>query len=403
MKRTYFFEFLTAGFVLLLPFSIYIHLFIEDTAPSITILGYEYFHFYDDVEAFVWHFFISFIPFCLLVIWFMTNPYWWRYFIFMPLIYWADSLVRNVFVFNDFIEDNLKLFSVVVNISIVCLLILIRFLNGRGQENSKINKLEKNWLAQKDQRLHKIIKKERHLLTSEKKVLAKEEYLKKLYLIKSFLVSSFAHLFSQTNESRPKRKSDIKFAALLTIMPFVLYSYLYIPEEVKELNLLWFTIDSHGFYDVHTFFWFVGSKLGLLLPLILWFLTAKDWWRYAILSSIVLTLYQLFEAFQSAEYADEISFYKAFPLIVVIIGLLIWAAHIIRARTKILELYENITQEIEDILSKIESYTPMFQEKKAEFQDLKKNTKDMKEKQRIDLLVSLREELLKEYALKNRM
>ncbi|WP_422080314.1 hypothetical protein [Ulvibacterium sp.] len=240
-------------------------------------------------------------------------------------------------------------------------------------------------------------------MTEAKQVLAKKEYLRKLMVIKTFMSGSLENLTPNTTNSKRKGKWDFLIVALLVFIPFLLYSHIFIPENIEEYTILWFTIHSHGFVDVNTFYWFVCLKLGILLPMVIWFLTAKDWWRYAILSPIVLVVYQSFEAFAPYKITDEISLFKALPLTIAIVCFLGWIVHIVGHKTKVLELYEGITQEIEDIIPKIGSHTEMFSEKEAEFKDLKENTQGMKEKQRIDLLMDLREELLKEYAIKNRL
>jgi hypothetical protein len=337
-----------------------------------------------------------------LVIWFLTNPYWWRYFIFAQLIYWIDSLATDTFIYNDFIEENLELFSVVTNAIIIGMLLMIEHRFIRKSKVSKIIGPKKNWWTQKYPRLHKAIDKEARSLTEAKQVLPKNEYLRKLMVVKTFIKNSLEQPASQGNGS-PKGKWDFLIVALLIFTPFLLYSYRFIPENVQEYEVFWFMLHNHGFVDVHTFYWFVCLKLGIFLPMVMWYVTARDWWRYAILSPIVLVIYQSFEAFASYEITDEISFFKALPLTIAIVCFLGWIVHIIRHKTKVLELYEGITQEIEEMLSTISLHTEMFSEKEAEFKDLKENAQGIKEKQRIDLLKDLREELLKEYIIKNRL
>ncbi len=402
-KRKYILEVLLATIIVLLPFCTYLHLYFDDNSNYINFFGYRYYHLFDGTRSFVWFLFIKIIPLLLLVIWFLTNPYWWRYFIFVQLIYWIDSLATDTFVFNDFIEKNLELFSVVINTIIIGLLLMIEHRFIRKNKVSQIIGPKKNWWTQKYERLYKTISKETQTLTEAKQVLPKNEYLRKLMVIKTFINNSLEQPTSQISSSRPKKKWDLLIVALLIFTSFLLDSYKFIPENVQQYKVLWFTLHSHGFVDVHTFYWYVCIKLGIFLPMVIWFVTSRDWWRYAILSPIVLMFHQLLEGIAPREITDEISFFKALPLIIAIVCFLGWIAHVIRHKTKVLELYEGITQEIEEMLSKISSHTEMFSEKEAEFKDLKENAQGIKEKQRIDLLKDLREELLKEYVIKNRL
>lgn len=402
-QQKYIFEILVASTIIVLPFSIYLHLLFDDSAEYLNFLGHEIHHIYGNNEIFVWYFLSKLVPLTLLTIWFLTNPYWWRYFIFAPLILWMDSLARNTFLFGSIIENNLEVFSFLINAIIIGLLVMFQQ-NSIGKSTaSTVFGSKKSGLIQKYPTLHKAIDREARSLSEAKQVLAKKEYLRKLMVMKTFINNSLEQPASESNGSRPKGKWDLLIVVLLIFTPFLLYSYKFIPENVQDYKVLWFTIHSHGFVDVNAFFWFVCLKLGTLLPMVIWFVTAKDWWRYAILSPIVLMVYQLFESFANYEITDETSFFKALPLTIGIVFFLGWIVHIIRHKTKVLELYEGITQEIEEMLSTISSHTEMFSEKEAEFKDLKENAQGIKEKQRIDLLKDLREELLKEYIIKNRL
>lgn len=402
-QQKYIFEILVASIIIVLPFSIYLHVLTDHNGKDINFLGHEIYHIYDTNEIFVWYFLSKFIPFSLLIIWFLTNPYWWRYFIFAPLILWADSLVRNTFIFGDVIENNLVLFSIFANIILIGLLLITQQRSARKSKASAVFGSKQNGFTQKYSRLHKAIDKEARSLTEAKQVLPKNEYLRKLIIIKTFIKNSLDQPTLQSRGPRPKGKWDFLIVSLLVFTPFLLYSFNYIPEKIQEYKLLWFTLDSHGFADAHTFYWFVCLKLGSLLPMVIWLFTSKNWWRYAILSPIVLIFYQLLEGIAPQKITDEISFFKALPVIFAVVCFLGWIAHMVRRKTKILELYDTITHEIEDMLSKIGSNNEMFSEKEAAFKDLKENTQGIQEKKRIDLLMDLREELLKEYALKNRM
>ncbi|WP_282160650.1 hypothetical protein [Ulvibacterium marinum] len=402
-QRKYILEVLLAMFIVLVPFSIYIHLYFDDNAQSIHFFGFEYHHDLANNGVFLWSLLTRLIPFLLYIVWFLTNPYWWRYFILAPLVYWIDSLAIDIFVYNEVIENNLLVFSIFINIVIIGLLVIFQKKITRKSETSTVFGLKQNGFTQKYPRLHKVIDKEARFLTEAKQVLPKNEYLRKLMVIKTFIKNSLEHPTTKSGGPRPKKKWDLLMVALLVFTLFLLNSYKFIPENVKEYKVLWYTLHNHGFVDVHTFYWYVCIKLGVFLPMVIWFVTSRDWWRYAILSPIVLIFYQLLEGIAPQKITDEISLFKALPVILAVVCFLGWIAYMVRRKTKILELYDTITHEIEDMLSKIGSNNEMFSEKEAAFKDLKENTKGIQEKKRIDLLMDLREELLKEYALKNRM
>lgn len=83
--------------------------------------------YYESVSTFVWVFYGKFIPLYLLVIWFITCQYWWRYAILAPIGMYAFQLIS---LFNDelkFKDEPLELVYIFpTTISIAIILIMIR-------------------------------------------------------------------------------------------------------------------------------------------------------------------------------------------------------------------------------------------------------------------------------------
>ncbi len=132
--------------------------------------------------------------------------------------------------------------------------------------------------------------------------------------------------------------------------------------------------------------------------MILWFLTCQHWWKYAILSPIILYSYQFWEATQDVRYLDAAGNIKAFPAIFCIILILLMISKTIKYRVEILIMYEHLISEIDDLLKKGE-----FNSNNSSFLNIKR-LKNLKEEiaketntqQQLARLMSLREELLKQ-------
>ncbi len=82
----------------------------------------------------------------------------------------------------------------------------------------------------------------------------------------------------------------------IVISPFVFNLHEYLPTDPDaEINVLWFSIDNHGFADVSTYAWFMLTKIVPLYLITLWFFTCKEWWYHSILIPLMMYAFQIFE------------------------------------------------------------------------------------------------------------
>lgn len=83
--------------------------------------------YYESVSTFIWVFYGKFIPLYLLIIWFFTCQYWWRYSILAPIGMYSFQLIS---LFNDelkFKDEPLELIYIFpTTLAIAIILILIR-------------------------------------------------------------------------------------------------------------------------------------------------------------------------------------------------------------------------------------------------------------------------------------
>ena len=138
-----------------------------------------------------------------------------------------------------------------------------------------------------------------------------------------------------------------------------------------------------------------------MLPFIIWFITSQDWWRYAILSPIILLVYQLWEVIESSNmYVDEASFFKALPLIVMVVILLLVISKAVNYQSKILDTYDIISAEIEELIEKIDSSSGLPKNEEILKFLKQENNKGGNERQKINDLVNLKEELIEQLKTK---
>ncbi|MEM7087126.1 MAG: hypothetical protein AAF489_13145 [Bacteroidota bacterium] len=98
--------------------------------------------------------------------------------------------------------------------------------------------------------------------------------------------------------------------------PFIFYIYKYAPSGTKEWDTIFGTITANGFTSAKSFAHAVFTKLTFVMLTGIWFLTSKNWWKFAILVPLTLFLFQLFGVLnQELQYIDEYDFWYSLPVV----------------------------------------------------------------------------------------
>ena len=125
--------------------------------------------------------------------------------------------------------------------------------------------------------------------------------------------------FSKQRSTLFRPLSAREFLFLLTFLCFIpiWFSRFWVHSDLESpLTLGWFEIGTFGFVTVGTFFWTLSFKAILLFAVVLWFFSTRSWWRYALLSPILITVYQIRTIFISDNYVmDEYEILHALPLL----------------------------------------------------------------------------------------
>ena len=125
-----------------------------------------------------------------------------------------------------------------------------------------------------------------------------------------------------SNKSTVKKRFIIEgiIAVIIVISPILSYSYKYLPPNTETLSFLGIEFDSNGFHDASTAIWYYLNKLIPLVLLIIWFVTAKNWWYHAILIPIAMYGFQFISVlnYESGRVEEnEILYIVAVTMIVV--------------------------------------------------------------------------------------
>ena len=142
-------------------------------------------------------------------------------------------------------------------------------------------------------------------------------------------------------------------AMVLTATPFLFYLYKFAPKGVTSWETALGTITSGGFGSVPAYLHALVTKLTFVLLTGIWFLTSRNWWKYAILVPFTMFLFQLSGVINHKNsYIDEFDFWYSIPVILPVILLLIYISYRISKRSSIAEdLNKEADEEVKKLIS----------------------------------------------------
>ncbi len=137
---------------------------------------------------------------------------------------------------------------------------------------------------------------------------------------------------------------------IVAAVPFIFYAYRLISTETTEITFLGLTIEAgpHGNMNYYAYY-FLG-KLSFLLAFVVWFLTSKHWWRFAILIPIAMLIFQLCGLVNtSIQYIDEFDFWYSLPIVIPIVGILLGLSWKMAPYAFTEDLREQMINEVEKV------------------------------------------------------
>ena len=145
--------------------------------------------------------------------------------------------------------------------------------------------------------------------------------------------------------------SGVVISIILIATPFLFYIYKFAPSDSKEWNTVFGVLKSNSFGTMQAYMHALFTKITFVTLTIIWFLTAKNWWKYAILVPLTMFLFQLSGIINwELKYIDEYDFWYSLPFISPIIVFLIYLSYRISKNT---DQYSDINQDAKDEISKM--------------------------------------------------
>jgi len=148
-------------------------------------------------------------------------------------------------------------------------------------------------------------------------------------------------------------KKGVAISLLLIATPFLFYMYKYAPTDSKVWDTIFGTINAGNFKSAQSFVHALFTKITFILLTATWFLTSRNWWKYAILVPLIMFLYQLYGIINfQIQYLDEFDFWYSLPFIAPVIIFFIYLSFLISRKDQLNEeLNEDAKGEIKKMFS----------------------------------------------------
>ncbi len=405
-QKKYKSDVLIAITVAFLPFLAYTHLLFSNELKEICLFGIEFSHSFLSNSTFIWSLFKDIIPFTLLVIWFSTIANRWKYllipiltlYLYNTLDYLFDSFrINNLRLIND--ENSILLIKIMIIALIISVIFFCDTYYFKPYRRRLLEISIKSILSANIKYSNDIYSEKLQSLMQKKDRINWNSYLVKIYNAKLILQDRLQmNNYKSKDEvnSNHERLNLVVICALVVTTLLWFIHYLIPAEQVWDLGIL--KIHSNGFTNVQIFLWFLIRKLIIIIPMTLWFLICQHWWKYAILSPIILYSYQFWEATQDINTLDAAGNIKAFPAIFCVVLFLLLTSKAIKYRVQILIMYDQLTEEIDNLFKNTDfkSNNILYKNVKQIKMLKAEIARESSGKEQLLKLITLRDELLEQ-------
>jgi hypothetical protein len=148
--------------------------------------------------------------------------------------------------------------------------------------------------------------------------------------------------------------SGVLLSLCLIATPFLFYIYKYAPAEPGAVwNTIFGKIEAGNFGNVQSYMHALFTKITFVLLTTIWFITSRNWWKYAILVPLTMFLFQLSGVVNhQIQFIDEFDFFYSIPLITPILLLVLYISYRISQRNAVAEdLNADANEEVKKLIS----------------------------------------------------
>lgn len=384
-------DIIIAFFIIFCTILPYFHVYIPRD-NSISILGQEFpLKIYPDLQVWIYYLSVAFSSSGLLLIWLLTSHRIWSYVVVFLVSFQFHYLINFTLSQTDFFSYYTGIFPWILGFFNSVLLILLKM--NTSYRNDNLNFI----LGLNEKTLWDVIRKPvLKLKTSEVRDLIGKDNNLTQNISSLHQVRERLSVEKNVFEQRSIKSYEWYLVLILVLCPFLPFTYTFFPKGLIQTDLLGVKIESYGYPDLQSFFWFVGFKLSFLIPLNVWYFTLNYWWKHFLLIPLTIGFYQLLSAISvSSDTVDQSELWSGLPVLIPIIILLILISSKVSKFIQLQEIIELLETRIDDSLKSIAKIQQPKRELWLEYEKLKKQehslTKSEYKRKLIALMKKLKE------------
>ncbi|KPM33324.1 Hypothetical protein I595_227 [Croceitalea dokdonensis DOKDO 023] len=319
-----------------LPLILLVHkLFSDNSVNNFTILGLNFVNKTNSDQVLVWSFLVMILPLCYLILMFYHGVTQHRIASF-PIIWWLFfELFGEVFWQIREVTEEWMFYSALCSSVLIVLLFVPEFKNRRNI----LTKLNSTSIFEK-----------------------------------------------------------VRFLSFMILVLLTVSFYRFIAQDILDLELLGFDLSNLIIDDLRLTVWIYGLKICLLLVLVFWFFSVNKWWKYALLSPILITIFQIRNLLNpNQDVFDEYEIIEALPLLTFLALLLIVLSKTAKDKYIFRAIFDQTVMLIErKAQRKNQKEMQRIEKAKEELHHLKRTGKETDLKKLMDLKKKLEVQLHKE-------
>ncbi len=346
--------------IIFLPFLNYFHLIFSNTESTIEFLGFNIKHDFVNNQVWAWSILNYSSQLILISLAYFTSESFYKY-LLLPIISLYCLAIASILG----VIPSLYVVPFSFNILIIAILSIIFILILDRKRFSSIRKAVVNKIVTEsivewvNSSVKNGISRVLHL-KEERKRISNYIYLRKAVYLKNAFHKKYKFLKANSNYNSNRRfmSLDIAICFMIVMIYFSWFLPYFIPDNLPFIEFFGVKLGAFGFKDFSMFVWFVSRKLVIIFILSSWFITSPHWWRYAILSPLIIYSYQFWEAFQDVSELDSVGNLRVFPLVVLNVALVIMVSRFVKYRSQFMAVYEEISREVDEMLDEMKSKYP---------------------------------------------
>ena len=349
-------ELLIALIILIAPFLIYIHLLFSESSNELDFFLFKWRHGFKHNQLLLWNCLSNFIPLVLILISFLTLNNRIRFFLLPLIIMFSFFLLSDIFYYQS-THFFVNIDGIIIAFLLIILLIGIDRQTLRMNTNNELKVSSKDFLKEIfTLRMAKLLE----LAEVTKKAgkdIPKIQYLSRLLYYNEIMKKEI----NKKNGSELDEDKDARDTLVIFILKILLifsavainFVYLLIPDGLNKIDIGGWSLGNMGFGSLDNLAWYLLKKISIVLFLIIWFISAKNWWKMAILTPLIIYSYQIIEVFFDIGDVDAGNNSKILPILFPVIIALLFLIQIVRLKSRLMDYIDQFEKELETEISNI--------------------------------------------------